>query len=255
MRISIVQTTLHWENKEKNLANLTEKLATLIGKTDLIVLPEMFTTGFSMQAQQYAEPLHGPTFQWMQTQAKTVNSVIVGSFICEEKEKYYNRLVWMMPDGSFEHYDKRHLFTYAGEHEHFTAGTNRKIIEYMGFRICPLICYDLRFPVWSRNNNAYDLLIYVANWPIPRIHHWDTLLLARAIENQAFTIGVNIFGVDGNELKYNGHSAIIDYVGRLLHQIKDKEDILTTEISLENLRNYRNRFTFLKDQDVYEINI
>jgi omega-amidase len=255
MRISLIQSALHWEEKAKNLEMFAEKLLPLVGQTDLVVLPEMFSTGFSMQTEKLAEPLHGPTFQWMQTQASTLKAAIVGSFICEEEGQYYNRLVWMMPDGAFHFYDKRHLFTNAGEPEHFTAGKSRKIIEYMGFRICPMICYDLRFPVWSRNNDAYDVLIFVANWPVTRIQHWDALLMARAIENQAFTIGVNIFGMDGKDLKYSGHSALIDYVGRLLHQINDKEGIISAEISIENLRNYRNRFTFLKDQDIFEINL
>jgi omega-amidase len=253
MRISIIQATLHWQDKVKNLQLFAEKLLPLKGETDVIVLPEMFSTGFSMQAEALAEPMSGTTFQWMKTQANLLQSVVVGSFICVEKQQYYNRLVWMQPDGIYHLYDKRHLFSLANEDKYFTAGTTRKIIEYKGFRFCPLVCYDLRFPVWSRNDNAYDVLIYVANWPVPRVHHWDALLQARAIENQAFTVGVNIFGEDGNGLKYSGHSSIYDHAGILLHQICDKEDIASTELSLESLNAYRNRFSFLKDQDTFEI--
>jgi omega-amidase len=253
MKISIIQASLHWQDKTKNLQLFAEKLLPLKGETDIIVLPEMFTTGFSMQAETLAETMDGTTFQWMKTQANFLQSVVVGSFICIENNQYFNRLIWMQPDGIYHLYDKRHLFSLASEDKYFTAGTRRKIIEYKGFRFCPLVCYDLRFPVWSRNDNAYDVLIYVANWPVPRVHHWDALLHARAIENQAFTIGVNIFGEDGNGLKYSGHSSVYDYAGTLLHQICDREDIATIELSLEALNAYRNRFGFLKDQDTFEI--
>jgi omega-amidase len=253
MKITIVQASLHWQDKVKNLQSFAEKLLSLKGETDVIVLPEMFSTGFSMQVEALAEPMDGTTFQWLQTQANLLQSVIVGSFICVEKQQYYNRLVWMQPDGIYHLYDKRHLFSLAGENNFFTPGTARTIIKYKGFRFCPLVCYDLRFPVWSRNDNAYDVLIYVANWPSTRIHHWDALLQARAIENQAVTIGVNIFGNDGNGLKYSGHSSIYDHAGTLLHQICDSEDIANTELSLEDIIAYRNRFSFLKDQDTFEI--
>jgi omega-amidase len=253
MKISIIQASLHWQNKAKNLQSFAEKLLPLKGETDIIVLPEMFSTGFSMQAETLAETMNGTTFQWMKTQANFLQSVVVGSFICIENNQYFNRLIWVQPDGIYHQYDKRHLFSLAGEDKYFTAGTHRKIIEYKGFRFCPFVCYDLRFPVWSRNDNAYDVLIYVANWPVPRVHHWDALLQARAIENQAFTIGVNIFGEDGNGLKYSGHSSIYDYAGTLLYKICDREDIASTELSLEALNVYRNRFGFLKDQDTFEI--
>ena len=262
MRVSIVQTSLHWENPAANRAMFTQKLDSLRGLTDLVVLPEMFSTGFSMNVGQLAEPMAGPTMDWLTKLSRDLNAAVTGSFICEEEGRFFNRLIFMRPDGQFDFYDKKHLFSLATENEHFTAGKKRITVEWQGWRICPLICYDLRFPAWSRNTVGnfvnghtpyYDVLIYVANWPNRRAHHWRSLLTARAIENQSFVIGVNIAGADGNGFEYSGDSAIVDYSGQLLAQIPDgKEDIITLELSLENLHLYRQELPFLADMDKFE---
>jgi len=262
MRISIVQSALSWENPAANRAMFSEKIAGLRGKTDLVVLPEMFTTGFSMNTALLAEPMDGPTMLWLQNEASVLGAAIVGSFICADGGKYHNRLVFMRPDGRFEVYDKKHLFSLAGEQEHFAPGKKRVTVEWMGWRICPLICYDLRFPAWSRNSPGsfvsgleplYDLLIYVANWPSRRAHHWRSLLTARAIENQAFVAGANIVGTDGTGLEYEGDSAVIDFGGAPYFQISGREDVLTTELSLDNLQQYRRQLPFLQDADVFQL--
>ena len=249
MRISIVQTRLHWENPEANRKMLSEKLGPLSGLTDLVILPEMFTTGFSMQAAALAETMDGPTIHWLREQAHALNAAVTGSFICAESGQYYNRLIWMCPDGQYKKYDKKHLFALAGEDQHYTSGEDQLIAEWKGWRVRPLICYDLRFPVWSRNTamEGYDLLIYVANWPNRRAHHWQTLLTARAIENQCYTVGVNIFGQDGKELEYNGDSCITDYAGHTITRISGQEGVFTAVLSLPALRAYREQLPFLKD--------
>lgn len=255
MRLSIIQSTLHWENPESNRAMFAEKMRPLAGHTDLVVLPEMFTTGFSMNAAALAEPMQGPTTSWMLEQASALGAAIAGSFICSEEGRYFNRLVFARPDGALESYNKRHLFSLAGEDKTYAQGWEKVRIEWKGWRIRPLICYDLRFPVWSRNekNNPYDLLLYVANWPQTRIHHWSSLLVARAIENQAFVAGVNIFGQDGAGLQYVGESAVIDFSGREIGRISGKEGVLTAELSLDDLREYRRQFPFLVDADVFRL--
>ncbi|MDO8365780.1 MAG: amidohydrolase [Saprospiraceae bacterium] len=262
MRISIVQSALNWENPNANRSMFAEKLTHLRGLTDLIVLPEMFSTGFTMNTGLLAEPMNGPTMSWLQDTARDLNAAVTGSFICVEEGKYFNRLIFMRPDGQFDFYDKKHLFSLATENEHFTAGRKRLTVEWLGWRICPLICYDLRFPAWSRNTAGsfvsghtphYDVLIYVANWPNRRAHHWRSLLTARAIENQSFVVGVNIAGVDGNDFEYSGDSAIIDFSGQPLAQIPEgKEDIFTLDLSLENMQLYRQQLPFLADRDIFE---
>jgi len=250
MRITLVQTTLAWEQPAPNRAHLTEKLAALGGQTDLIVLPEMFTSGFSMSVEKLAEPMNGPTVQWMQSQAATLGAALCGSFICRAEDgTCRNRLVFATPDGKLEYYDKRHRFALGGEDQYYTAGTQRLVVEYMGKRICPLICYDLRFPEWSRNSaeNGYDLLLYVANWPARRAGHWKQLLQARAIENQSFVAGVNMVGKDGNGLEYSGDSSLIDYSGQILWQISDAEGLYTAELSFAEQNNYRQQLPFLRD--------
>lgn len=253
MKITLVQTALHWENAEANRQMLTKKLSPLKGQTDLVVLPEMFTTGFSMQAQQLAEPMDGPTARWMAETAATMNAAVTGSFICIENGHCYNRLLFVLPDGTISHYDKKHLFSLAGEDRDFERGNKKLVVSWHGFRIMPLICYDLRFPVWSRNTKdaAYDLLLYVANWPNRRAHHWKSLLAARAIENQSFVAGVNVVGVDGNNLNYSGDSSLIDFSGQTIVQISDKEDLVTTELSLADLQAYRQQLPFLSDADAF----
>jgi predicted amidohydrolase len=249
MYISIIQTDLVWENKKANLANLDSKIKLLAGKTDLIVLPEMFTTGFSMNPSYLAETMEGETMQWLSAQAHSAKAAIMGSFIAEENQKYYNRLVFMRPDGTFHFYDKRHLFSMANEHLHYTAGTQKMIVEWRDMKINMMICYDLRFPAWSYNTESYDILIYVANWPQRRATHWKALLAARAIENQSFVIGVNRVGTDANDLYYSGDSSILSPIGDILYQKADIEDIFTVEIQRTTIQDIRERMPFLKDKD------
>lgn len=262
MRLTIIQSSLIWENPDQNRAEFSRKMAPLAGQTDLVVLPEMFTTGFSMQADRLAETMNGPTIEWLAFQARSLQSAITGSFICRESGQYFNRLVFMRPDGTFDLYDKKHLFSLAGENEHYASGKKRLTTDWKGWRICPLVCYDLRFPAWSRNaefaipgniQQPYDLLLYVANWPARRAHHWRSLLVARAIENQAFTVGVNMVGKDGNGLDYAGDSTVIDFGGQSICQISEQEGIITTELSLAQQQHYRQQLPFLQDADVFTL--
>ncbi len=265
MRISIVQSSLNWENPVLNRAMFAEKLAPLRGQTDLVVLPEMFTTGFSMNPAPLAESMSGPTMNWLGDVSKDLNAAVTGSFICEEDGRFYNRLVFMRPNGQFDFYDKKHLFSLTKEHENFEAGRKRLTVEWLGWRICPLICYDLRFPAWSRNTSGsfisgltpfYDVLIYVANWPMRRAHQWRSLLTARAIENQAFVVAVNIVGSDGNGFDYVGDSSVVDYSGEALVHLPDGiEDVATVVLSLENLHAYRQQLPFLTDGDLFEFKV
>ena len=213
MKVTLVQSNLIWENKEANIEVFDQQIQSIDGSTDLIILPEMFTTGFSMKPKMWAEKHLGKTFQKMQSWAKQKQSAILASLIVKEKDKYLNRAYFIFPDGHYQFYDKRHLFRMAKEDEHYKAGKERIIIEYKGWRIFPLICYDLRFPIWSRNNLNYDLLIYIANWPERRSTPWKTLLKARAIENLSYVAGVNRIGKDGNGIEHSGDSALIDFKG------------------------------------------
>jgi omega-amidase len=254
LKITVFQGHLFWENIDKNLQNISLRLAGIREKTDLIILPEMFNTGFSMNAEKLAEPMYGKTMQWMQETAQKFGAVITGSLIIAEGGHYYNRLIWMRPDGSYAQYDKRHLFTMAKEQETYTAGTEKLIVELNGWKICPMICYDLRFPVWLRNvDAAYDLLIVVANWPEKRSLHWRTLIPARAIENLAYVIGVNRVGHDGNEVYHSGDSACIDPAGNVVYYKRDEEDVYTFSILAEEVTKARRYFPFLKDADVFTI--
>lgn len=266
LSITIIQTDLFWENPTANLASLEEKIAQISVPTDVIILPEMFNSGFTMNTNAIAEPMNFTTFKWMNQQAKRTNAVVTGSFMVKEDNSFFNRLIWMRPDGSFERYDKRHLFRMGKEHETFTAGTKRLIVELKGWRICPLICYDLRFPVWSRNiflnsetNNQiiradYDLLIYVANWSEVRSQVWDTLLQARAIENQSYCIGVNRVGQDGMGVNYSGNSAVIDFKGNPLFYQKELEIVNNQVLSKSALEDFRSKFPVYLDNDKFEIN-
>ncbi len=263
MRLTILQSAVHWEQPDANRLMFAQKLASLRGSTDLIVLPEMFSTGFSMNADALAEPMDGPTVRWLRATANDLNAVVTGSFICKEDGRYFNRLVWAYPDGSIKTYDKKHLFGLSREHEHYTPGQQRLVVEWQGWRICPLICYDLRFPVWSRNTphpaedgpeaELFDLLIYVANWPNRRAHHWRSLLTARAIENQCFVAGVNIVGKDGSGLEYSGDSAVIDFAGHPICQISGQEGVFTANLSLPDLQTYRQQLPFLQDADIFTL--
>ena len=253
LRITTIQSTLHWEDKPANLAMFDKKMEGLAGTTDLVVLPEMFTTGFSMKAPVFAEGMEGRTMNWLWAKADEIGAVVTGSFIVNDNGKYYNRLVWMQPDGEFEYYDKRHLFTLAKEDKAYDAGHKKLVAEWKGWRACPMICYDLRFPVWSRNVEGYDLLIYVANWPQTRRHHWQQLLTARAIENQVYVVGVNRMGSDAKGLDYSGDTSVIDYSGEVLYRAANVEGIFTCEISRAKLAAFRQKLNFLADQDKFKI--
>jgi omega-amidase len=253
IKVSLVQTNLFWEDKTANLKQLDNLIKGLAGYTDLVVLPEMFTTGFSMQADILSEATKGPTLSWMQSQAQSLNSVITGSIIVKESDEFYNRLLWVQPDGSFQTYDKRHLFGLGGEDASYTGGKEQVITRVKGWKVLPLICYDLRFPVWSRNTFDYDLLVYVANWPEVRRKAWSTLLAARAVENQVYTLGVNRVGKDGNGVPHTGDSAVYDYAGHPLLTAASVEGVFTIELKAKEQENFRQKLPFLKDRDNFKL--
>ncbi len=253
MNISIIQADLHWHDPRANRQKFERAINGITDPTDLIVLPEMFTTGFSMDAPQLAEPMSGETVNWMREKAAEHSTAICGSLIIKEGSHFYNRFICIMSDGTLATYDKRHLFRLADEDSHYSAGSELTIFEIGGFRICPMVCYDLRFPVWSRNTDRYDLLLYVANWPSARHNAWATLLRARAIENLSYLAGVNRVGRDGNDLPYNGGSAIIDYLGNDFADLGDKEGSATATLDLESLQTFRERFAFAKDADQFTV--
>ena len=253
LRVSIVQADLAWHDAAANRQHFSTQLNGLAGKTDLVVLPEMFTTGFSMDAPALAEVMDGPSVVWLREQASRLQAAICGSLIIKADEDYVNRFLFVEPDGSLQSYDKRHLFRLAGEHQHYAAGNERLIIDYRSFRLCPQVCYDLRFPVWSRNRGDYDLLLYVANWPSPRHFAWETLIRARAIENLSFVAAVNRSGQDGNGHAYSGGSAVVDYLGATLADLGDQEGVATVTLSLDDLKKFRERFAFHLDADSFEL--
>lgn len=256
LKITTFQAYLFWENTDKNLSNIALKLSTLREKTDLIILPEMFNTGFTTNVDRCAETMDGRTMHWMLETAQKYDCVVTGSLIIEDGGKYYNRLIWMSPDGSFVKYDKRHLFGMAKEDTVFARGNKRVIVNLKGWKICPMVCYDLRFPVWSRNmGGAYDLLFYVASWPDKRSAHWRSLIPARAIENQAFVIGVNRVGHDGNEVYYSGGSMCISPLGDVVYYKPEYEDLYTFTIYPKDLEHARESLPFLKDSDDFELRI
>lgn len=251
---AVLQADLKWENAEANRAQFQGKIRGLSAGVDLIVLPEMFTTGFSMNASILAEPPKGPSFKWMQQMAAEKDAAVTGSLIVSEDGYFFNRLYFVFPDGSSEKYDKRHTFTLAREHETYQAGEERLIVTFKGWRICPLVCYDLRFPVWSRNTEDYDLLIFVANWPAVRVFAWDVLLKARAIENLCYCIGVNRVGRDGNDHPYTGHTAVYDSLGKAMIGTVNEEEF-EQEIVLEkaHLTEVREKLKFLQDRDQFTL--
>jgi len=276
LSVTIIQTNLHWEDKAANLKMLEEKINSIKEKTEIVVLPEMFTTGFSMKPKLLAETMEGETVQWMKRVAADKKIILTGSVIIKAPslleraggEAYFNRLIWMLPNGQYGVYDKRHLFAYAGEDDHYTAGTKRLIASVKGWKINLLVCYDLRFPVWARQNSLtsnpsppvergetaaeYDVLIYVANWPEKRIHAWKTLLQARAIENQCYVVGVNRVGNDGYNIHYSGESMIVDPMGEVLYTKMEEEDIFTMALDKIYLQNVREKLPFLKDADNFQ---
>ncbi len=253
LKVSIVQTSLAWEAPEENRKKMDLLLEGLSGVSDLVLLPEMFTSGFTMNPETVAEKMDGVTVSWMKAAARKTNAAVAGSLAIEENGQYFNRLVWANPDGKTFHYNKRHLFTLAGEHKPYQPGKERLIVEYKGWRICPMICYDLRFPVWARNDVDYDLLLFLANWPTPRVRHWDQLLIGRAIENQCYVVGVNRIGEDNNGHSYCGHSAVVDYNGTPLVRIHDQEAVFTASLSRDDLLDYRKILAFLPDRDSFEL--
>ncbi len=248
--LTLLQPDIFWEDINSNLEHLDDLLSRKTESSDLILLPEMFTTGFSMNVGGLAEAPGGKAFKWMQSKASQYNSAVAGTMIFTENNQYFNRLFWINPDGEWFSYDKRHLFHMGGEDRYYESGGKRLIVNFRGWRICPLICYDLRFPVWSRNNNAYDLLIYLANWPAARNHVWNILLRARAIENQCFVAGVNRVGRDGENIHYIGESCVVHPKGYLSTNVHEPvETLLNCSISLNELTAFRTKFPVLRDGD------
>ncbi|HMU46877.1 MAG TPA: amidohydrolase [Chitinophagaceae bacterium] len=259
LTITTIQTKLYWEDKAANLSMLEEKISGIKEKTEIVVLPEMFSTGFSMKPKALAESMDGETVQWMKRIAAAKKIILTGSVIIKEGQAFYNRLIWMLPNGQYGIYDKRHRFAYAGEDEQYTAGNKRFIASVKGWKINLQVCYDLRFPVWARQSAAsageaeYDLLVYVANWPERRSLAWKTLLQARAIENQCYVVGVNRVGDDGNGIYHSGDSMIVDPMGEILYTKKDEEDIYTITLDRSHLETVRQKLPFLKDADRFII--
>ncbi len=255
---SIIQTNLFWENKARNISMLEEKIRGIKDETQVIILPEMFSTGFSMHPEKLAESMDGDTVQWMKKIATTQKIILTGSLIIEVNKKFYNRLLWVLPTGEIMHYDKRHLFAYADEQLHYTSGQERVIVTVNGWRINLQVCYDLRFPAWARqqvkdHKAEYDVLLYVANWPERRVHAWKSLLMARAIENQCYVIGVNRVGYDGNDIYHCGNSMFIDPVGEVLFEKKRQECIETVLLDPATIENTRKQFPFLRDADQWQL--
>jgi omega-amidase len=259
LKVSLIQSNLHWESSEANLSMFEEKIWQINTATDLIILPEMFNTGFSMKASQLAEPMNSKTVRWMKQQAAQTGAVIIGSYIIKEKLNFYNRLFWVEPNGHYEFYDKRHLFRMAEEDKVFTPGNALLVKSLKGWKILPLVCYDLRFPVWSRNRLdsnrtlTYDLLIYIANWPKPRVTAWDTLLQARAIENLSYVVGVNRTGKDDNGISYIGHSTIVGPKGNRLLEMGEEEKIDTFTLNYQEQKEFREKFPTFLDADDFNI--
>ncbi|MBU2950730.1 amidohydrolase [Tamlana agarivorans] len=254
LKVTWIQTDLIWEDPKQNRANFTRHIESLSEATDLIILPEMFSSGFTMNADRVAETMQGETVHWMKAMAAKFNAAIMGSLVIFDDGKFYNRLVFVEPTGKITYYNKRHAFTLVGEEKTYSAGSDKVIVNYKGWKICPLVCYDLRFPVWARNTEDYDVLIYVANWPKPRISAWDTLLKARAIENMSYCIGVNRVGIDGVNSAYSGHSAAYDVLGNLMSPITpNQEQVKTVTLEKRHIEAYRNKFKFLNDRDAFSI--
>ena len=262
LNITMIQSNLAWEDKLSNLKSFEEKIRGHNDKMEVVILPEMFSTGFSMKPSEHAETMDGETVQWMKRIAAENNIILAGSLIIKEEDDFFNRLVWMLPNGEYGYYDKRHLFAYAGEDEHYTSGNKRLIASVKGWKVNLLVCYDLRFPVWARqvvpitendSDPEYDVLVYVANWPEKRVHAWKTLLQARAIENQCYVVGVNRVGDDANGNHYTGDSMIVDPLGQPLVHAGHNEGVFTYSLRSEELQNVRERLPFLRDADPFII--
>lgn len=254
MKVTLVQTSLVWESTQENIKNICAKIQALPEDTDLVVLPEMFTSGFTMNPERAYATMDGPVVRALTVLAQQKRVAITGSLIVQDKKRFYNRLLFIFPDGSYQTYDKRHLFSLAGEEKAYAPGRERLIVSYKGWKICPLICYDLRFPAFARNGEeAYDLLLYVASWPDQRIYAWDALLKARAIENMTYVVAVNRCGTDENNNCYSGHSQAIDPLGQYVTEPLDGEHILTIELNKANQDSIRKKFGFLNDADAIRI--
>jgi omega-amidase len=254
-RISVVQQPLVWQDAQANRAHFAKVLEPLAGATDLVVLPEMFTTGFTMQPETHAEPADGETRAWLRAQAKALDAAVGGSVAINDQGRYYNRFMIATPDGPTYWYDKRHLFRMGGEHRHYSGGGHALIVEWRGARLCPLVCYDLRFPVWSRRRPEleYDVVIYAANWPAARRFAWESLLRARAIENQAYCVGVNRVGDDGAGVAHVGDSVVLDFTGKPLIELNDRAQVITVPLDLEALRGWRDKFPAHLDADAFSL--
>ena len=253
MKIAIIQSSLFWESPKENRSNFEEKINSISENTDLIVLPEMFTTGFTMRPELVTETMQGETIIWLQELAKAKKCAITGSLVIEENSNFYNRMLFVFPSGEIQFYDKKHLFTLAGEDKVYTSGTQKVIVNYLDWKICLQVCYDLRFPVFSRNSEDYDLLLYVASWPKTRINAWDTLLKARAIENMSYVIGVNRIGEDDNGYQYTGHSQVVDYLGEYVVEPIESESIFMAELDKNKMISTRQKLGFLNDRDDFEL--
>ncbi|MHC0439266.1 nitrilase family protein [Flavobacterium sp. 3-210] len=255
MKIALIQSDLHWENALENRKNFESEINSIDSEVNLIVLPEMFSTGFTMNASAVAETMQGETVLWMKEVAKQKNAAVTGSLVITENGKFYNRMFFVFPSGEIKYYNKRHLFTLAGEDRFYTAGTEKVIVEYLDWKICLQVCYDLRFPVFARNIENYDLLLYVANWPKIRTNAWDALLKARAIENLSYTIGVNRLGFDANNYEHIGHSQAIDFLGNYILEPQEKNGVFIVELDKNTMYETRKKLDFLSDQDEFEIKI
>ncbi len=254
LHLSLVQANIVWEDIAANLTHYTT-LCEGIESSDVVILPEMFQTAFTMQPQKVAEQMEGASMEWMAQLAARVNGVVTGSLVIQEGEHFFNRLIWMLPNGTYQYYDKRHLFRMVGEEQVFQAGQKRLLVEWKGWRICPMICYDLRFPVWSRNRNDYDVAIYIANWPNQRSYPWMQLLKARAIENLAYVVGVNRVGHDQDSHYYSGHSCVNNYKGEVQTLLQHKEGLIERHIAYDALQQFRTSFPAWMDADDFEINV
>jgi omega-amidase len=255
MKIALIQSDLYWEKPSENRKKFELKIDQIDSDVNLIVLPEMFSTGFTMNASEVAEEMQGETIHWMQSVAKKRKCALTGSVIIVEDGKFYNRMLFVFPSGEFQYYNKRHLFSLAGENQFYTAGNQKVIVDYLDWKICLQVCYDLRFPVFARNAENYDLLLYVANWPKVRTNAWDTLLKARAVENLSYVVGVNRVGLDANNYEHIGHSQVIDFLGNYILQPQEAENVFVVELDKNIMLETRKKLDFLSDRDFFEIKI
>jgi len=255
MKIALIQSDLYWEDPSENRKNFESKINQIDSEVNLIVLPEMFSTGFTMNASGVAETMQGETVLWMQHVAKQRKCALTGSVIIVENNQFYNRMLFVFPSGEIQHYDKRHLFSLAGEHRTYTSGKEKVIVDYLGWKICLQVCYDLRFPVFVRNVENYDLILYVANWPKVRTSAWDILLKARAVENLSYVVGVNRIGLDAHNYEHIGHSQAVDYLGNYILEPQETEGVFIVELDKNTMLETRKKLDFLGDKDFFEINI